>query len=407
MIRFFGMDQSAATWSTEIEVFHIATFALILLLFHTAIYLSAAVIAIWLQRRQERWQPGSRQPVGGVSVILPIKGLDPGAEEHYRRWLSQDLAAPHEVIFSLQDSADPVLPILERLIRTHPRTAARILINPIAPGLNGKSSNLMHGVEAARYDDLVMADSDILPPADLLSRMVPPLADPRVGEVACLPVARGAANLPGGMIAMLLNLAMVVEWGMQELRGDVKVASGACFAIRRQTLASIGGIAAFGGYVAEDAEMARRLWAAGLRIVMGPAVTLEQGNGSWTALLGLQARAAMLTLRIQSWPEAMKTLIGLFVPFVVLVPALALGHWPLAGWVLGTTVLRMGAMALLQYWSDPGSKLRFLWAYPLIELTNLLMFVVAPVTNRLAWRGVIYRVEKGGRLTVVQPPGPR
>lgn len=382
-----------------------ATAALVLLLIHTTMYVAATALSIRMQRRQMRWKPAGRQPEGGVSVILPIKGLDPGAEAHYRRWLSQDIAMPCEVIFSLQDGADPVLPVLERLMGEYPQTAARILINPIAPGLNGKSSNLMHGVEAARYDSLVMADSDMLPPTDLLSRMVPPLADPKVGEVACLPVARGATNLWGGMVAMLLNLAMVVEWGLQELKGDVKVASGACFAIRRETLVHIGGIAAFGGYVAEDAEMARRLWAAGLRIVMGPVVTLEQGESSLAAVLGLQARAALLTLRMQAWPERMTTLIGLFVPFVLLIPALVLGHWPLVWWVLGTTALRMLAMAVLQHFSDPGGRFRYLWVYPLIELTSLLMYLVAPLTNRLTWRGVVYRVEKGGRLTVVSAPG--
>lgn len=378
--------------------------AIVLLLVHLSVYVAATAIGIWMQRRQTRWQPRGPAPADGISVILPIKGLDPGAEEHYRHWLNQEIAVPYEVIFSLQDDADPALPVLQRLMQAHPQRSARILINAITPGLNGKSSNLMHGVEAARYDCLVMADSDILPPTDLLRRMVPPLSDPRVGEVACLPVARGATNLWGGLIAMLLNLAMVVAWGLQELRGDVKVASGACFAIRRETLARIGGIAAFGGYVAEDAEMARRLWAAGLRIVMGPVVTLEQGDSSWAAVLGLQARAALLTLRMQAWPERTQTLFGLFLPFVVLLPALVLGHWLLVYWVLGTTVLRMLTMAVLQYYSDPGGRFRYLWVYPLIELTSLLMYLVAPLTNRLVWRGVVYRVEKGGRLTEISAP---
>lgn len=99
-------------------------------------------VGLRVQRRQARWAPEGPVPEGGVSVILPIKGLDPGAAAHYRHWLSQEFHQPYEVIFSLQDPADPVLPVLRSLLAEFPERPTRLLINPVRPGLNGKSSNL-------------------------------------------------------------------------------------------------------------------------------------------------------------------------------------------------------------------------------------------------------------------------
>ncbi|MFO7173757.1 MAG: ElyC/SanA/YdcF family protein, partial [Bacillota bacterium] len=177
-------------------VLNLAAAALALMAVQTA-------YALWLLRSRRRCPPGPAP--AGVSVILPIKGLDPGAEAHFRHWLAQDPGAPWEVIFSLQDPADPALPVVRALAQAVP-DRARVLVNPVREGLHGKASNLWHGVRAARYPLLVMADSDIDPPPDLLRRLLPPLADPRVGLVAGLPVAVRARGLWGRLTACGINL---------------------------------------------------------------------------------------------------------------------------------------------------------------------------------------------------------
>ncbi len=358
------------------------------------------LIGLWVQRRRER-PPASAGPMPvGVSVILPIKGLDPGAADHYRSWLSQRLGAPYEVIFSLQDPLDPVLPVLERLQAEHPGVQARVLVNPVRPGMNGKSSNLHYGVAAARYDCLVMADSDIAPPTDLLARLVPLLMGPGVGLVACLPVVRQARNLWGGAMAMTLNMAITAQWAPQfGLVGARMVGvSGACFAIRREVLEELGGFEAFGGYVAEDAEMGRRTAALGKKVLMGPTVTLEQGEASYEAFTGLLDRGAHLNLYGYGGAPLVTTVVVLFTHLVIILWAALTGNGPLLGAGLVCWLARTAIGVILQVGSERGGGWRYAWTQPVVEVYFLLAFLRALFVRTFQWRGVRYRVLKGGRI---------
>lgn len=359
--------------------------------------LARALFLLW---RHARLRPPGDPPVGGVSVILPIKGLDPGAADHYRRWLQQAPAVPYEVIFSLQDPADPALPVLRELQGQYPEAAARILVNPVRAGLNGKASNLWHGVAAARYPVLVMADSDIDPPPDLLRRLLPPLAEGRTGLVAALPVAVGARNFWGGVNALGINLTLGMQWApLHELGLELGV-SGACFAIRREVLARIGGVEAFGGYVAEDARMGILVMQAGYRAALGPVVPLEQGEGSYAATFSLLTRGAYMGKHMfPPWQQAVMGILA-FGPYL---------FW-LGGLLAGGGAARAAFLAVLGRWllaglyhvaADRRDGWRHAWLAPVLEAVTLLAIARALVTDEVRWRGLRYRVRPGGLLELL------
>ena len=59
-------------------------------------------------------------------------------------------------------------------------------------GLNGKSSNMVHGVRLAKYDILLFGDSDVRIKPDFIVKMVRPLLDEKVGITTC-----GQINIGG------------------------------------------------------------------------------------------------------------------------------------------------------------------------------------------------------------------
>lgn len=358
--------------------------------------------ALWVLRWQARLRPPGGLPADGVAVILPIKGLDPGAADHYRNWLEQAPGVPYEVIFSLQDPQDPVLPLLQDLIARHPGVAARVIVNPVRAGMNGKASNLWHGVTAARYPTLVMADSDIFPPRDLLPRLLPPLRAPRVGVVACLPVAVGATNFWGGVNALGINLTLGMQWAPLHQLGMHMGVSGACFAIRRAVLERIGGVAAFGAYVAEDARMATLVRQAGYDAILGPTVPLEQGPGTYAAAFSLMTRGAYMSKHMfPLWQQVVMGTLN-FAPHVLVAAALALGS-PLAVAAAAAGLAGRWLLAGIYHAaSDPPRGWRHALLAPVLEAVGFLAVARAFVTDEVRWRGLRYRVRPGGRMELVK-----
>ena len=94
--------------------------------------------------------------------------------------------------FAGQDADDPALPVVRALPARYPQAHIKILVNPLIPGLNGKISNMVHGLKAAAHDVIVFGDSDTRVQPDFLVKMVLPLADDRVGATSC-----GQINLGG------------------------------------------------------------------------------------------------------------------------------------------------------------------------------------------------------------------
>ena len=88
----------------------------------------------------------------GVSVIHPIKDLDFELEKNLESWFRQNYTGPVQHIFSFQDPDDPAIPVVRKVMAYRPEIDCTITVNPVIPGLNGKSSNMVHGMRLAKYD---------------------------------------------------------------------------------------------------------------------------------------------------------------------------------------------------------------------------------------------------------------
>src|SRR5262245_53340826 len=95
-----------------------------------------------------------------VSILKPLRGLDPQMYESFRSHCIQDYPE-YEIIFGVGDADDPAVEAVHRLMRDFPHCQIQLVVCPDILGNNRKISNLAQMLPQARYDHLLINDSDI------------------------------------------------------------------------------------------------------------------------------------------------------------------------------------------------------------------------------------------------------
>ncbi len=206
----------------------------------------------------------------GVSIIHPIKDLDFQLEQNLESWFNQDYRGPVEHIFSFQDPKDPAIPVVKGFIEKHPEVASQLIVNPVIPGLNGKSSNMVNGMKLSKYDIVLFGDSDVRIKPDFILKMVRPLKDEKVGITTCGQINMGGRDFPTRFFTFLQNNETVFIWAFMTKVGMDLGATGAAFAMRKKLLQEVGGLEAFGGSLLEDLHLGNTLYKLGYKLVLGP-----------------------------------------------------------------------------------------------------------------------------------------
>ena len=102
-----------------------------------------------------------------VSVLKPLRGLDQDLERCLETFFTQD-HPKFELVFGVTDANDPALQIVERLRGLYPNVTARVCVHSGVGALNPKVDNLAGLLPIARYDLVLVSDSNIRAPRDYL-----------------------------------------------------------------------------------------------------------------------------------------------------------------------------------------------------------------------------------------------
>lgn len=219
----------------------------------SALYQLVAIVACWRFLRQRRMHAAGQPP---ISILKPIRGLDPGFYEAIVSHASQ--AYPEfEILFGAADEADGAIPVIERLRAEYPQLAIR-LVHTTTVTPNRKVGVLIDLLRAARYDVLLVNDSDIRVPQHYLRDVAAPLADAAVGLVTCLYRAE-AQTFAGEMEALGISTDFAPSTLVAPLVGVDEFGLGSTLVFRRADLAAVGGFEAIGDYLADDYQLARRI----------------------------------------------------------------------------------------------------------------------------------------------------
>lgn len=329
-----------------------------------------------------------------VTILKPLHGDEPLLEEALASFCAQDYPA-FQIVFGLQDPADPALAVLARLRRRFPALDMAVVVDPTLHGANRKVANLINMAPQIRHDVLVIADSDIHAAPGYLTQLVASLMAPGVGLVttlyAGLPSGR---TLTGRLGAEQINHAFLPGALMARGLGR-QDCLGATMALRRQTLDSIGGLQALADHLADDAVLGRLVKARGLSIALAgtvPATTVAEAH--LPQLFEHELRWARTIQSLAAVGFAMSS-----VQYPLFWAALALGLSGGAGWAWLVFVLAWLVRGAAGYGIDralglaPGAGL---WCLPFRDLMSIAVMLASYRTDQVAWRGQTLRATRPG-----------
>ena len=337
-----------------------------------------------------------------VTIIRPIAGLERFSEETLRSAFLLD-HPEYEILFCVRSSRDPVVPLVRRLIASHPSVTARLLVGDERVSDNPKLNNCFKGWQAAKHDWVVIADSNVLMPPDYLARLLSAWrAD--TGLVCSTPVGARPDGFWAEVECAFLN-TLQARWQYAAEALGLGFAQGKSMLWHRRFLDAHGGIRSLGAEIAEDAAATKLVRAAGLHVhlVSRPfeqPLGLRSAGEVWARQLRW-ARLRRVTFPLFFAPEILST---------PAVPALLL-----AGGIGGTAGVSAAAATLAAWYSAEvllAKRLdwHFSWRMPLAfaarDLLIPALWVAAFVTRNVVWRGnrLHIGIRKPGELAA-EPSG--
>jgi len=371
--------------------------------------LAYLVLALWGARSFHRyWQSQPPRNVGfapDVSILKPVKGVDPqmfaGLESHCR----QQYAGRFEMIFGVGSMDDPAVAEIERLRAEFPDCDIRLVECPQRLGTSGKVSNLVQMLREARYEHVLINDSDIRVSPIYLTRVMECFEDASVGMVTAPYIGRTAERGSGRTLwSRLEALGISTDFlpgvlTARMLERGIRFGLGSTLATRKMVLAKIGGLEPLVEYLADDYELGARIAAAGYRVELcGEVVETTVPAYSFRGFCEHQLRWSRSTRDSRRWGY-----LGLGITFALpwaLVTCVASG---LALWsfsLLSVVLLARIAVALsvgVGILRD-GQVLRDLWLLPLRDLFGLGFWAWSFAGDTVVWRGQRFHLRKG-RIT--------
>jgi ceramide glucosyltransferase len=374
----------------------------------TALTLAALVYSIFVFRAARAYMRSLRQPLPAffpaVSILKPVKGVDPEMYEAFASHCRQDYPGEYEILFGAGSIDDPAVALVEQLQREFPQQQIRLTICPEVLGANRKVSNLVKMAAEARYEALLINDSDIRVTPHYLRHVLPAFALPnakgkKVGMVTALYRGHSHSTLGSRLEALGISTdfmpgALTARW----MENGLRFGLGSTLAVTRAALDAIGGLLPLVNYLADDYELGARIYHAGYCVELArevvetsvPAYTFSQflahqlrwargvrdarplGYFGLLVTFGLPWAMANVVASAASLDSIALFSVMLCVRFAM---ALTIGVGVLGDW----------------------ATLRNLWLLPLRDVVALVVWFWSFAGDAVVWRGERFHV-RGGKL---------
>src|SRR6185437_12234119 len=296
----------------------------------------------------------------------------------------------------VSEAKDPALELVERLKIEFPEKEIRIVLCERDLGANTKVSNLAQMLPEARYEHLLVNDSDIRVETGYLKGVIAPLEDEMTGLVTCL--YRGKASATLGSRLEALGIGTDFAAGVltaRYLENGIRFGMGSTLAFRRTDLQSIGGFEALLDYLADDYQLGFRL-AAEKRIALSETV-VETSLPAYSLrdFWHHQLRWAR-TVRDSRRSGYLGLIFTFGLPWALLTVILAHGARWSWGLLAASVALRLlQAVTTGRLCLHDRQIVRMLWLLPLRDLLAAAVWLASLLGHTIQWRGEMFYLRQG------------
>jgi ceramide glucosyltransferase len=371
----------------------LTVFVLIILLALITGSIVFCILTLVAARNYLKVPPPKRASRDPISILKPMFGADEGLEDNLRSFFRQDYPT-FEVLMAVKSESDPAAGVAKRVMAEFPEIPSRLIVTGESPRPNGKVFSLQKMMRHARYDILVMADSDIRVSAQMARVLAAEMHDPAIGLVTCPYRAIPGKTFWSRMEAVGMNTEFLSGVLVARLLSGMDFAVGCTLAVRREALDSIGGLEALQDYLAEDFMMGRLVAENGSGVVLSSYVIEHRiGSQGFGANWRHRLRWARSTRRSRPWGYVGQVFTNPL-PLAILLAVVAPDWWPVA---LITVIFRVSvAWVVAGIVLNDSLTARRWYLVPMQDIVSFITWIWGFFGNTVDWRGERHPVLPNG-----------
>ena len=339
-----------------------------------------------------------------ASILKPVRGLDHQAYENFASFCRLDYPE-YEVLFAVSDTDGQVCAVIEKLRADFPACSIRVITEVPCLGTNDKVNNLCQLVQDAKYDFIVMSDSDVRVEPDYLRQVIAPFADPKVGAVTAFFRSLSAGNLASnlGALSMYMDSAPAALVA-KTIEGNMRFAFGWTMATSKRHLAEIGGWKEMANYHSDDFELGKRIARCGHRVeLMATPVSMVFPEETLANYFNRELRWSIGLRSVRPlgyWGLAFTH--GLPWALLAAAAAASINATALAvTYLVSYLILRVGLTWTVGNWGIADRNLtKILWLVPLHDAINFVIWFLGFFSSKIRWRGLTYYVKHGQLIPI-------
>lgn len=311
----------------------------------------------------------------------------------------------YEILFSIADQEDEAREIVEALIQKYPGIDAKLMVGGSHVGENPKVNNIYNSYKLAKYDLILISDSNIRVKKSYLKQLAAEMKEGVSLVTACI-AGRFAKSAGGWLEANYLN-TYLNRWMHLSYFVDHPIVLGKSMLFRRGELEKIGGLKKVSNQIAEDYATARLMQKHRRKIVLlRDPVSQYLGKFSFKSFWARHVRWGRIRKSCSYFEFLIEPVSGVVVSG-------ALGAFSLQYFFDLPVMPTFWGYAF--YWAvqdlylirNRGEKigmgaLLIWWAY---ECLTIPIWVHALVGKTIQWRGNRLKLGEGGRLLPFKEEG--
>jgi ceramide glucosyltransferase len=339
-----------------------------------------------------------------VSLLKPVKNIDDGLAANLESFYRLDYPA-YEVLFAVDDLADPCVAILRDLQARHPGVPTTIVATGHPPFENPKVHKLSRLEAKSRGGLFWSTDSNVRVAPDTLRRLVDEhLAS---GAKVVFSPIRGSSSrsfaslMENAGLSFFTSGSVIASW----LLGRQAIVVGKSILIERAALEAFGGFGYFKDYLAEDFLLGEAFAKSGFVV---------STNFTWVTNVSETTSFRSFFKRLSRWAKLRYHLRRpVYLAEILLNPiVIALAGWAAfgrRGWIVlaATVTLKIGIEYANFLFVDPEDACRlrnhvlFPAAVVVKDLALLAVYLAPFFSRRVDWRGGRIAI---GRRTLIRVP---